>query len=464
MMKQLADRKRKEDEFKQRERQARASFSSMQRDAAKRTREFEKKSAPVSLYTSDGHLTQMARKAYYREFRKVVDAADVVLQVLDARDPLSCRCVQVEESVLASPNKRLILVLNKIDLIPREQIGAWLKHLRNEFPTVAIKSSTQGQKDRIGRSKASLATASEKQMSGGTCIGADSLMKLLSNYCRNAGIKTTISVGVVGFPNVGKSSLINSLKRSRACSVGATAGVTKTVQEVQLDKHIKLLDSPGIVMAKDDTDAHAALHNSVQLEKLTDPITPVGTILRRCNQEQMMQRYFVPAYTSVQEFLAHLAQRLGKLRKGGIPDLEAAARSVLKDWNSGAIKFFTHPPEQSTLPAHLSAQVVSSWGKEFDMASLLKDDSQTVEALSADGSEEMMAVESGQPLEMQQEDDTDDADVEDMMSDDDDDFDEDDEDDDEEEMSGDDDEEAESEEESNQMTVVVPSRRKRRSA
>ena len=59
------------------------------------------------------------------------------------------------------------------------------------------------------------------------CCGADVLMKLLGNYCRNAGIRASITVGVVGLPNVGKSSIINSLKRSKACSVGATPGVTK---------------------------------------------------------------------------------------------------------------------------------------------------------------------------------------------------------------------------------------------
>ena len=54
-------------------------------------------------------------RAYYREFKKVVEASDVVLEVLDARDPLGCRCVQVEQAVLAAgSNKKLILVLNKI--------------------------------------------------------------------------------------------------------------------------------------------------------------------------------------------------------------------------------------------------------------------------------------------------------------------------------------------------------------
>lgn len=60
--------------------------------------------------------------------------------------------------------------------------------------------------------------------------GADALIKLLKNYCRNKDLKTSIHVGVIGFPNVGKSSLINSLKRSKVCGVGATPGFTKTAQ------------------------------------------------------------------------------------------------------------------------------------------------------------------------------------------------------------------------------------------
>jgi ribosome biogenesis GTPase A len=70
-----------------------------------------------------------------------------------------------------------------------------------------------------------------------------------------------LSSGVVGFPNVGKSSLLNSLKRTRVAQVGNTPGVTRAVQEVVLDKHLRLLDSPGIVFAdSDSTGADAAAH------------------------------------------------------------------------------------------------------------------------------------------------------------------------------------------------------------
>lgn len=105
-------------------------------------------------------------------------------------------------------------------------MNGWLKYLRKSFPAVPFKASTQAQSRKLGQKKFKQAKT-EKAMQTSTSVGAEYLLSILANYCRNKGIKTSIRVGVVGLPNVGKSSLINSLKRSRACSVGATPGVTK---------------------------------------------------------------------------------------------------------------------------------------------------------------------------------------------------------------------------------------------
>jgi nuclear GTP-binding protein len=221
-----------------------------------------------------------SKKSYFKEFRKVVEEADVILEILDARDPLGCRTKHIEELLLNS-QKRIILILNKVDLVPRENVQEWLKYLRNEFPTIAFKASTQNQRSNLKISKIDIDIANESLLASSECLGADSLLKLLKNYTRNHKLKTSITVGVVGYPNVGKSSVINSLKRAKVCNVGSTPGLTKSSQLIHLDKNIKLLDCPGIVFSKpknEDDEASVLLRNCIKVELIQDPVTP-GTFL-----------------------------------------------------------------------------------------------------------------------------------------------------------------------------------------
>uniref|UniRef100_A0A1W7RGY0 Guanine nucleotide-binding protein-like 3-like protein-like protein n=1 Tax=Agkistrodon contortrix contortrix TaxID=8713 RepID=A0A1W7RGY0_AGKCO len=377
--KELALRQKRVKEMQERQQMARQkeisrfrTLEGLQKDALHRQQLFEQKEMDLKQLAKHALLEKDSScKAYYKEFRKVIEAADVILEVLDARDPQGCRCPQVEEAVVQSgTDKRLVLVLNKIDLVSKEIVAKWLKYLRNEFPTVAFKSSTQQQSKNLQQSHVPVTRASSDLLGSAACVGADCLMKVLANYCRNQDVRTTITVGVVGFPNVGKSSLINSLKRSRACNTGATPGITKSLQEVQLDKHIKLLDCPGIVMASPTSDAAMILRNCIRIEQLADPVSPVEAILKRCNKQQIMQHFSVPDFQNTTEFLAYLAKRQGKLKKGGIPDHEKAAKAVLNDWTSGKISYFTHPPETHTLPTHISAEIVTEMGKAFDFEAL----------------------------------------------------------------------------------------------
>ncbi|KPJ01594.1 Guanine nucleotide-binding protein-like 3-like [Papilio xuthus] len=320
-------------------------------------------------------------KTYYREFKKVISEAEVILEVVDARDPLGTRCVQVEEAVRES-GKRLVLVLNKADLVPRDNLTAWLKYLRRFAPAVPFKASTQDQQHNLGRRKMKH-IVKEKEMKGSACVGAELLMSLLGNYCRNKGIKTSITVGVVGLPNVGKSSIINSLNRSKACNVGSTPGVTKQMQTVQLDSKIKILDSPGIVFhTGSDNDASVALKNAIRVGSLKDPVTPATAILQRAHKHTLVDLYCVPPFNTPQEFFASLASRMGRYKKGGVPDQEAAARILLNDWNTGKVRYFTEPPEEDT-NIHVDAKIVTTEAKEFDINSFEAMETEAIDALQS---------------------------------------------------------------------------------
>ncbi|XP_072940500.1 guanine nucleotide-binding protein-like 3 homolog [Epargyreus clarus] len=321
-------------------------------------------------------------KTYYREFKKVISEAEVILEIVDARDPLGTRCVQVEEAVRES-GKKLVLVLNKADLVPRANLTAWLKYLRRSAPAVPFKASTQDQQHNLGRRKMKH-VVKEKEMKGSACVGAELLMSLLGNYCRNKGMKTSITVGVVGLPNVGKSSIINSLNRSKACNVGSTPGVTKQMQPVQLDSKIKILDSPGIVFhTGSDTDASVALKNAIRVGALKDPVTPATAILQRAHKHTLVQLYCVPEFSTPTEFFASLASRMGRFKKGGVPDQEAAARILLNDWNTGKVRYFTEPPETLDSDVHVEAKIVSSMAQDFDINSFEAMETEAMNALNS---------------------------------------------------------------------------------
>ncbi|GAW07120.1 Guanine nucleotide-binding 3 like protein [Lentinula edodes] len=301
--------------------------------------------------SSTGKTKEQIRKHYLRTLHKVIDQSDIIILVLDARDPEGCRSRLVEEEVRRreSEGKKLVFVLNKVDLIPRANAQAWLKHLRHNTPTLPFLSPSSAQHQRTNISSST----------------APSLLKLLKAYKPKAG---SVTVGVVGYPNVGKSSLINSLKRNKVCAVAAQPGHTKELQSVQLERGMRIVDSPGVVFDEDDEDfkgqkkGSVLLRNVVKVEDVDDPIAVVEEILIRTEKETMRKIYSLPDYNATLEFLTMLALSSGRLLKGGTPDITSAARQVITDWNHQKIPYCSVPPtiHPSSIPSTIPSSMISA--------------------------------------------------------------------------------------------------------
>lgn len=342
---------------------------------------------------------ETSRKSFDKDFKTVVENSDVILYVLDARDPEGTRSREVEKMVLnaARGEKRLILLLNKIDLVPRKELNDWLTHLRLSFPTLPLRATS------------SIATHTYNHKNLTLQSTAAALLKSLKSYSQKRALKRSLTVGVIGFPNVGKSSVINALLsrtnhgKNGPCVTGSEAGVTRSIKELKLDSKVKLLDSPGIVFPsskgknKVDEEARLVLMNSIPSQQIVDPLPAANLILQRLSSNQtlfdkMINLYNLPPILNpggpqgATDFLIHVARKRGRLGKGGIPDLSSAARAVMNDWCEGRLQWYTSAPEPGeegtggaagasvrrtgAVVEREEKEIVSQWAAEFDLGGL----------------------------------------------------------------------------------------------
>merc|ERR1711939_133164 len=308
-----------------------------------------------------------SRKAFDKVFKQVVEQADVVLYVLDARDPEGTRSKEVERMVMAaaSGGKRLILILNKIDLIPAPVLKSWLLHPRRYFPTIPLRASGPAPNAH---------TFNHKQLTVQSTSAT--LFKALTSRLGGG---------------------------SAACPVGAEAGVTTSLREVKIDSKLKLLDSPGIVFpsagdgskaSKKEEQARLVLLNAVPPKQIEDPVPAVTLLLKRLSGSEgmltkLMDVYGLPPLIRTNgdpttDFLIQVARKRGRLGKGGVPNLNSAATTVITDWRDGRIQGWMDAPVLAVAPAVTDAtagapvigdqkEIVSEWAAEFKLEGLWGD-------------------------------------------------------------------------------------------
>ncbi|KAI0380353.1 nucleolar GTP-binding protein [Hypomontagnella monticulosa] len=261
-------------------------------------------------------------KRIWNELYKVLDASDVVIHVLDARDPLGTRCRSVEKYLREeAPHKHLIFVLNKTDLVPTSVAAAWVRNLSTEYPTLAFHSSITNP------------------------FGKGSLIQLLRQFSQLHSDRKQISVGLIGYPNVGKSSIINTLRKKKVAKVAPIPGETKVWQYVTLMKRIYLIDCPGVVPPnQNDTPQDILLRGVVRVEMVENPEQYIPALLSKVKQHHMERTYEIKGWNDHIHFLELLARKGGRLLKAGEPDVDGVAKMVLNDFMRGKIPWFTPPP------------------------------------------------------------------------------------------------------------------------
>ncbi|KAG5673480.1 hypothetical protein PVAND_003524 [Polypedilum vanderplanki] len=311
------------------------------------------------LIRDDGGVRQMPRdwvfaagqsKRIWNELHKVIDSADVLLQVLDARDPMGTRSKYIEEFLRKEKkHKHLFFVLNKVDLVPIWVTQRWVAILSSEYPTIAFHASLTHP------------------------FGKGALINLLRQVGKLHVDKKQISIGFIGYPNVGKSSVINALRGKKVCNVAPIAGETKVWQYITLMKRIFLIDCPGVVYPTAETDAEKVLKGVVRVELVTNPEDYVEEVLKRVRKEYMGKTYGITEYEDHIDFLEQLAKKTGKLLKGGEPDVTAAAKMILNDWQRGKLPFYV-APEGFEVPKSKEPATIEKTTEENKNVTIPEDD------------------------------------------------------------------------------------------
>ncbi|KAG1753201.1 P-loop containing nucleoside triphosphate hydrolase protein, partial [Suillus lakei] len=316
------------------------------------------KSEPVIPVTEGPH-----------SLREVLQKADVLLHVVDARDPAAGLSEALFKEAIG---KDIILLVNKIDSVPRESLVSWLTHLRLTHTTLPFRVAEAFLPSKPNPPPA-LKKTPVKSVRLDDALGEDAVWQQLSILkAKKSGEE--LVVALTGVTNAGKSAVINSLARADLLPIYnlnsaisakgpyTTTSASELVLEFPDNKgaKVRLIDTPGLEYVraegveeqeKEMTRARDILLRSRgRIDRLKDPLFAVTHIVSRADTQDLMLAYSLPAFSKGDptSFLAGMARASGLIKKRGVLDHAGAARIVLRDWSIGKFARYTMPPGSST--------------------------------------------------------------------------------------------------------------------
>jgi large subunit GTPase 1 len=345
----------------------------------------------------------------WRQLWRVIERSDLVVQIVDARNPLLFRSADLEKYVKeVDSNKRNLLLVNKADMMTEEQRGAWADYFHEKginykffsaqlakemnesrdleanvderqedqargesAPEKAFNNAVQDmtleevedghEEDWISEEEDDDSGASKELSSSLSndrtrILTVDELESLfLENIPADTQDRRT-TIGLVGYPNVGKSSTINALIGAKKVSVSSTPGKTKHFQTIHLSDRVVLCDCPGLVFPNfASTKAELVCNGILPIDQLREFTGPAGLVAQRIPQVFFENVYGMKIHTrpleeggtgipTASELLRAYAKARGFSTTGyGQPDESRAARYILKDYVNGKL-LYCHPP------------------------------------------------------------------------------------------------------------------------
>lgn len=266
-----------------------------------------------------GHMTK-AKRAMQEDIKLV----DLVIELVDARVPLSSRNPDIDE---LGKNKARLVLLNKSDLADERANEAWMKYFQDKGYFVVKINARNGN--------------GLKMVNG----AVQEACKAKIERDRKRGIlNRPVRAMVVGIPNVGKSTFINSFAGRAAAKTGNKPGVTKGNQWIRLNKNVELLDTPGILWPKFEDQTvglRLAFIGSIKDDILNTAELSCELIgfLRETYPGALEARYQIEELDGKENFqvLSMIADNRKCLLKGGEPDCEKAAAILLDDFRAGRL-------------------------------------------------------------------------------------------------------------------------------
>ena len=258
-----------------------------------------------------------------KKIKEKLNMVDMVLELRDARIPFSSSNPQLEEML---DDQKLMVILNKKDLAQPSETKKWLKYLSASYPAAACNSiSGKGSDKIIAKIEETGRELAEKRRKKGAAA-------------------REVRAMVVGVPNCGKSSLINSLSSKSGAKTGKKPGVTRGQQWITVAENIKIMDTPGLLwpdIEDREQGLKLAMCGSVRPEVVDTELLSCRLLdyLREINAAAVEERYGVEIFPGEHSYdlLADIGRQRGCLQSGGRVDRNRAGSIIIREFQEGKL-------------------------------------------------------------------------------------------------------------------------------